>query len=108
MNVIHSTVLLSVALQLVIANDKQLQMAIEICRHGARSPANTLPGINVTQAYWPLGIGMLTEMGQRQHYMLGRELRRRYVEDLKILDPVYNASQVLVYSTFKERCYQSA
>lgn len=61
-------------------------MVVEISRHGARSPITQQ--FNVTQTYWPMGLGMLTEVGQRQHYLLGREFRRRYVEGgvYKLLD----------------------
>lgn len=69
-------------------------MAIEICRHGARSPMNQ--DVNVTQSYWPMGLEQLTEVGQRQHYLIGQELRKRYIDSHKLLDPHYNSSQLLV------------
>eukprot|EP00347_Sterkiella_histriomuscorum_P005742 403355445 len=81
-------------------------MVVEISRHGARSPVDQK--YNVTQTYWPMGEGMLTEVGQRQHYLIGTEYRRRYIEQQKLLDEKYNSQQVLVYSTFRERCYESA
>lgn len=64
----------------------------------------------MTKVYWPQGPGQLTEVGQRQHYILGQELRRRYITERSqpLLDAVYNSNQVLVHSTFRERCYDSA
>jgi hypothetical protein len=35
----------------VKAADDKLMMAIEICRHGARSPMKQ--DVNVTQSFWP-------------------------------------------------------
>jgi lysosomal acid phosphatase len=74
-------------------------MVIEVCRHGARSPINQR--YNVTETYWPRGLGMLTPIGERQHYALGQELRKRYIDQYKLLDPTYNASQLVAYSTIR-------
>ena len=81
-------------------------MVIEICRHGARSPMSQKH--NVSQTYWPRGPGMLTEVGRRQHYELGIELRKRYIEEHKLLDENYNPEQILAISTSKLRTYESA
>jgi len=35
---------------------------------------------------------MLTEVGRRQHFELGTELRKRYIDEYKLLDEVYNSS----------------
>ena len=68
-------------------------MAIELCRHGARSPNSPS---NVTGATWPEGIGMLTEKGKSQHFNIGRDLRQRYIDDYGLLDSVYSPYQLLV------------
>ena len=60
-----------------LASDR-LEMVLEICRHGARAPVSQ--EFNVTKTYWPEGTGMLTRVGERQHYLLGKELRKRYVQ----------------------------
>jgi len=51
---------------------------------------------------------MLTEVGRRQHYELGIELRKRYIEEHKLLDENYNPEQILAISTSKLRTYESA
>ena len=81
-------------------------MVIEICRHGARAPVTN--NYNVTKQYWPNGIERLTEIGERQHYLLGTELRNRYINKYKLLSETYNSTQLQVYSTYLERTYQSA
>jgi hypothetical protein len=55
---------------------------------------------------------MLTPSGFRQHYLIGHELRKRYVNedginDDKILSPVYRPSEVYVRSTQVHRTVQS-
>ncbi|CDW78354.1 major acid phosphatase map (histidine-acid phosphatase) [Stylonychia lemnae] len=84
----------------------QLLMVIEVCRHGARSPI--IQDDNLTQTYWDMGLGMLTNVGMRQHYLLGSEIRHRYIEDQHLLDSEYNAEQIEIYSTLMERTYHSA
>ena len=60
------------------AFEDQLKMVIEICRHGARSPITMK--YNVTKTKWARGLGMLTELGMRQHYLLGKKLRELYID----------------------------
>ncbi|CDW84663.1 major acid phosphatase map (histidine-acid phosphatase) [Stylonychia lemnae] len=103
-----NSILILLAFQSInLSNAKeQLEMAIEICRHGARSPVDQKH--NVSQIYWPRGLGMLTEVGSRQQFELGTELRKRYIDEYKLLDEVYNPEQLLVMSTVRERCFESA
>lgn len=51
---------------------------------------------------------MLTELGQRQHYLLGKKLRQKYIEQYNLLDEIVNTKQLLVMATEYERCYESA
>ncbi|CDW72179.1 lysosomal acid phosphatase-like [Stylonychia lemnae] len=55
-----------------------------------------------------MGLGMLTSVGMRQHYLLGSEVRQRYIQDQRLLDSEYNADQIEIYSTLIERTYYSA
>ncbi|CDW81895.1 histidine acid phosphatase family protein [Stylonychia lemnae] len=81
-------------------------MVIEVSRHGARSPI--VQDDNLTQTYWEMGLSMVTNVGMRQHYLLGREVRYRYIEKQHLLDSEYNAEQIELYSTLRERTYSSA
>jgi len=47
-------------------------------RHGARSPGEPIPNMNWDD--WPDGPKMLTPVGMRQLYILGRYLRKRYID----------------------------
>lgn len=81
-----------------------LKMLIEMTRHGARSPLYD----NFTTSQWDLPPGELTPVGQRQHYLLGRELKKRYMTDRDYLNHSYSQEEVKVYSTDCIRTIQSA
>ena len=50
----------------------------------------------------------LSPAGVRQHYILGRELRRRYVDLYKLFDEQYNPPQIYVQSSTVDRAVESA
>ncbi len=79
----------------------ELVYALEYSRHGARYPRYAHLSWNLL----PMG---LTSAGMRQHYLLGRALRRRYVDDLHLISPVYNPEEVAVYASGIPRCIASA
>jgi hypothetical protein len=59
--------------QIILFCNCELLFVNEVCRHGARAPeTDTQP------EGFPNGKGMLTSSGIRQHYLLGRQLRKRY------------------------------
>ena len=49
---------------------------------------------NVTKTKWARGLGMLTELGMRQHYLLGKKLRELYIDQYNLLDEIINPKQV--------------
>ena len=53
-----------------------LVCVVEATRHGARAPISEYTW---DTGSWPEGLGQLTGSGMRQHYLIGRELHRRYV-----------------------------
>ena len=75
----------------------------EVCRHGARSS-----GTNIEDPkYFPNGPGELTASGMRQHYLIGTEIRNKYILKNKLLDP-YDSEELYVQSTQVPRTIQSA
>ncbi|CAG9781784.1 unnamed protein product [Diatraea saccharalis] len=51
----------------------------DINRHGDRTPVDTYPTDPWrNESLWPVKFGELTNIGKRQHYALGRWLRKRY------------------------------
>jgi hypothetical protein len=73
-------------------------MVIELFRHGARSPS-----LNIVDPSW-LDHDELTEVGQRQHYILGKALAQQYPHLLG----EYDASKLYVRSTNFNRTLMSA
>jgi len=52
--------------------------------------------------------GQLTEEGLHQHYKLGQQFRKRYVDDLNFLSKDINLDEMFIRSADVERCVQSA
>lgn len=53
-------------------------------------------------------VGALTQLGQEQMYMIGRELRKQYIDKLGFIDKQYNPEQVHVRSTNIHRTIRTA
>lgn len=75
----------------------------EIFRHGARSSD---VGIEDPKVF-PNGPGALTASGMRQHYLIGREFKRNYIDYEKLIGP-NETTAVYVQSTQVPRTVQSA
>jgi hypothetical protein len=91
-----------------IAADDKLSFLIEMTRHGARAPVTTDETYNVSKSSWPDGAGELTSMGIRQHYLLGTQIRKRYIEEMGYLSDKYDSSEIFVLSTYLNRTIMSA
>jgi len=90
---------------------KELKFVAVFCRHGARSPLVSIEGFD-KKTNWNYGYGELTPSGQRQLYLLGRVLRKRYVEDKvngthSFLPEDYNETLLFVRSTAFHRTIMS-
>lgn len=80
--------------------DEKPDQIIEIFRHGARSPNHNY------DPSWPASqYGVLTPVGMRQHYILGKVLSEKYSH---LLGPPYDYNQVYMLSDATPRCIQSA
>ncbi|XP_046327993.2 prostatic acid phosphatase-like [Haliotis rufescens] len=83
-----------------------LRLVSLVYRHGDRSPFRTYPNNpNAIEKYWPQGLGWLTMEGMKQHYSLGRFIRRRYSG---FLSDKYLHTEVTVESSDVDRCLMSA
>lgn len=60
--------------------ERELLLAVELCRHGDRTPLYSYPLDTLPLSKWPEGVGQLTAVGERAHYETGVRLRRRYVK----------------------------
>lgn len=96
--------LLISAPSLVFAADT-LIFALDIIRHGDRSPLITLPMVNYQ---WPDGLGQLTAEGMQQEYELGMKFRERYVEQTHLLPEHYERGTMYARATGFDRTLMSA
>ncbi|MFN7095913.1 MAG: histidine phosphatase family protein [Burkholderiales bacterium] len=88
------------------ANAKEaLIFAIDIIRHGDRTPVIELPKAPHS---WPEGLGELTAIGLRQEFELGSQLRKQYIDQTKLLHHDYSNASVYVRSTDYNRTLMSA
>lgn len=82
-----------------------LVFAIDIIRHGDRTPLIQLP----TPGYqWSEGLGQLTPRGMQQEFQLGTALRKKYVEQSQLLPEKYQYGSMYARSTDYDRTLMSA
>ena len=95
---------LTVLLLLVGAIRCSLLYVVELARHGARFPINPYYDYRETIG----DAGELSPTGMRQHYNLGRYLRRMYMETETFLSVNYDHREIEVWSTQYKRTIESA
>lgn len=86
----------------------ELVMAIQVTRHGARATANHIDFPDITKEEWKQGIGELTGLGERQHYLVAKKNVQKYRDQLNFLSSTFNPKEFLVYSTAVNRTLMSA
>ncbi|KTD10647.1 major acid phosphatase Map (histidine-acid phosphatase) [Legionella gratiana] len=85
--------------------DDTLIFAVDIIRHGDRTPIISIPTVNYQ---WKEGPGQLTAEGMRQEYNMGKEFRKRYIEQSHLLPEYYEYGTMYVRSTAYDRTLMSA
>lgn len=100
-----SALLLTSAVSAQVAATDQLLMVFEVIRHGARCGLH-IDYFNETNSNWRPG--ELTKNGKRQQFLLGEDIRQRYIVSNKLLDESYNSAQVYVRATDINRTIESA
>ena len=84
----------------------ELAFVAQLSRHGIRAPKKYF---NFNKDHWEeYELAELTPPGQRQQYLIGAEMRRRYIQEFPLLQPSYNNSQVSVLTTDSRRTMMSA
>lgn len=84
---------------------EKLIFAVDIIRHGDRTPISPLPKVNYR---WREGLGQLTATGMRQEFEMGKLFRKKYIETTHLLPPHYQRNSIYVRSTDYERTLMSA
>ncbi|OWR41231.1 prostatic acid phosphatase like protein [Danaus plexippus plexippus] len=89
-----------------IQAEKSVKYAAVVFRHGDRTPVNQFPTDPYNnQSLWPVKFGELTNLGKRQHYMLGKWIRKRYSN---LISKQFDPSEVYIRSTDVDRTLMSA
>jgi len=98
--------ILVLLLCLIITSYSKPVFVHEVCRHGARTP------IVVFEDYkYKEDTAILTSLGATQMYVLGKELRNRYIdvsEGENLLNPNFDSTEIEVVSTSPQRTRVSA
>jgi len=94
------SILLLPLLFVLAFSSPQPDQIVEVFRHGARGP------VGAYDPSWPVNQwGVLTPVGMRQQYILGKVLSQKYPT---LLQSAYNSSQIYMLSDVTPRCIQSA
>ncbi|XP_046976849.1 prostatic acid phosphatase-like [Vanessa cardui] len=90
----------------VTFGEKTVKYAAVIYRHGDRTPVNLYPTDPWrNESLWPVKFGQLTNTGKRQHYALGKWLRKRYSH---LISEKFDPSEIYIKSTDVDRTLMSA
>ncbi|KFM66683.1 Lysosomal acid phosphatase, partial [Stegodyphus mimosarum] len=81
------------------ATERELILLQMIFRHGHRAPFNLYPNDNHPESFWKEGLGMLTQLGRLQHYVMGDHLLKRYKSFITT-----NPKEVEVLNADSDRC----
>jgi len=92
------------------AQEDSLLWAFEIFRHGARSPYSRFQESNSKDLFnmtWS-GIQELTNIGKRQHFLIGYRNHKRYIIEKKLINKTYDPREIHIFSTNINRTIESA
>ena len=88
-------------------SNEKIIFSFQLNRHGARSPYSGVKnGIDVYKEKW-IKNGELTDIGKRQLYLLGVKVRKRYIDEFKLLSREYNPQEIYIRSTDHNRTIES-
>ena len=93
-----------ILISLILKTSPELIKVIQINRHGARS-AETFPKY-LNQRFWGIN-EKLTINGYRQHQLLGKYIKKKYI-DTGFISSIYNKNDFAIFSTPFQRTIFSA
>lgn len=97
--------LIILSTNLYAASDAKLIFAMDIIRHGDRTPIHLIPN---APHDWPQGLGQLTATGMQQEYQLGVKARKNYITDTQLLPPTFVSETLYARSSDVDRTLMSA
>ena len=90
-----------------IISKERILFAFQMNRHGARAPyLGVKNGYDIYKEKW-IQIEELSGVGKRMLYLLGVNVRKRYIEYNNFLDPIYNPNEIYIKSTDSNRTIES-
>lgn len=94
--------ILALVFGLSFAQQMDLVLLVELFRHGARTPICPI----IPDDPWVLsyGYGELTPVGQREHFLLGQQLRENYKD---FIPAEYRHDNIYIYSSNNNRIVES-
>ncbi|XP_042894550.2 lysosomal acid phosphatase-like [Parasteatoda tepidariorum] len=102
-NVVFAMLITLINVSFAANNKYKLEFVQMMYRHGDRAPQALYPTDPNSASDWPLGLGGLTALGKREHYLLGKLFRKMY-EGFFTTKP----TEVDAVSTDIDRCISSA
>ena len=101
----HLTFFLLISGSSALFAGDNLIFALDIIRHGDRTPLLTIPTVNYQ---WKDGLGQLTAQGMQQEYKMGMKFRQKYIEQSHLLPEHYEYGSMYIRSTDYARTLMSA
>ena len=101
-----SVLIFSLFLLSALAAQKLLYVE-EVVRHGARAPSTIFDWAKNPEDNWHAKM-QLSDMGMRQHYLIGQEIRDRYIIGENLTSTAFNKDLVSIVSTDTHRTIESA
>lgn len=87
-----------------VNDDKKKVFVFSLIRHGARAPYRTTNNKDITGKEWELNKSELTNVGLRQHYILGLYQKETHKD---LLSEKYSLGEMIAFSTDRNRTIQS-
>ena len=106
-NIISILLFLLLSTKINSQEKEKIIFAWEMNRHGARAPyLGVVNGIDAYGEKW-IQIEELSEVGKRMLYLLGVSLRKRYIEEYKLIKETFDPKEIYIRSSDVNRTIES-